>query len=487
MLNKKKRTIVYSKTDTIDTSKKIKTADDEPSPLKIGSKSLSKPISKITSKSNSTSSTIIKTNQQISSTTINRSNKMPAKVLKDSIDKNSMDQGVKRPIGKGVKYSMEKHVKDSISYPEVSNSLEDRFYYSILYTLRSNKKHKTFQDGFAFLNGSKCMIYDTDRKVVAQSTIKKDDIIYENEMNMGDKIVMFSDLISKETFDEFFNSSLSDSSATTLSKPLLLSKGSLNNGPLHKPNHMMPKSTKIKKVSPKFDPFAESSFILYHPPKDSDNLVHVVLEPYLSDKMRPHQLEGVKFMYECVTGLRKLDNGDATKGCILADTMGIGKTFQAIALIRTMLTQSPYGFKRPHATKIMVVTPASLVKPWVNEVNKWLGKERIKTIWIGEENKRDTISKIESFLNAKLMPLMIISYEQLRVHMKLLNDAKFDLMICDEGHRLKNPESQTTKSLESIQCEHRIVLTGTPFQNNFNEYYTLINFVNPGCIGTIEY
>jgi SNF2 family DNA or RNA helicase len=74
--------------------------------------------------------------------------------------------------------------------------------------------------------------------------------------------------------------------------------------------------------------------------------------------MRPHQREGVKFMYECVMGLRDIPGGG--RGCLLADEMGLGKTLQCLALIYTLLKQGPYG--HPITRKALIVTPTTLVK-----------------------------------------------------------------------------------------------------------------------------
>lgn len=60
----------------------------------------------------------------------------------------------------------------------------------------------------------------------------------------------------------------------------------------------------------------------------------------------------------------------------------------------------------------------------------------------------------------------------------------FDLMVCDEGHRLKNNSTNTSLALRKIECKRRILLTGTPIQNELAEFYALIDFVNPGILGT---
>lgn len=79
------------------------------------------------------------------------------------------------------------------------------------------------------------------------------------------------------------------------------------------------------------------------------------------------RLEGVKFLWECVTGRRI----PGSYGCIMADEMGLGKTLQCITLMWTLLRQSPDV--KPEIDKVIVVSPSSLVRNWSNEVQKWLG------------------------------------------------------------------------------------------------------------------
>ena len=97
--------------------------------------------------------------------------------------------------------------------------------------------------------------------------------------------------------------------------------------------------------------------------------VAVVVDPYIAGKLRPHQREGVRWMYRVLHGLEP-DAGPHT-GCLLADDMGLGKSLQSIALVWTMLKQGPRGV--PTAKRVLLVCPASLVGAWGAEFNKWIG------------------------------------------------------------------------------------------------------------------
>lgn len=79
---------------------------------------------------------------------------------------------------------------------------------------------------------------------------------------------------------------------------------------------------------------------------------------------------------------------------------------------------------------------------------------------------------------------MITSYEMLVRCIEEIEKINFDLMICDEGHRLKNNNTNVSIALNQINCKRRVLLTGTPIQNELAEFYALIDFVNPGILGT---
>lgn len=210
----------------------------------------------------------------------------------------------------------------------------------------------------------------------------------------------------------------------------------------------------------------------------------VVIDPRLAKILRPHQVAGVKFLYRCTSGL--VD--PIAKGCIMADEMGLGKTLQCLALMWTLLKQSPRG-KRT-IEKCIIVCPSSLVRNWANEIVKWLGEGVLTPLAVdGRTVKSSELSQaLQQWAVASgrniVRPVLIISYETLRRNVDRLAGTEVGLILADEGHRLKNGDSLTFNALNSLRCERRVILSGTPIQNDLSEYYSLLNFANPGYLGT---
>ncbi|KAI9593850.1 P-loop containing nucleoside triphosphate hydrolase protein [Syncephalis fuscata] len=216
---------------------------------------------------------------------------------------------------------------------------------------------------------------------------------------------------------------------------------------------------------------------------ESNREVHVVLDPMLTQVLRPHQVEGVRFLYECTTGLR-VENA---YGCIMADEMGLGKTLQCITLLWTLLRQSPNP-RQPTIDKCLIVCPSSLVKNWANELIKWL-KGRLQCIAIdGKGSKEQVIKNLEQFASGHGRgnghPVLVVSYETLRCNIAALQKTPIGLILCDEGHRLKNSNSLTFQALTQLNVQRRVILSGTPIQNDLSEYFSLLNFANPGLLGS---
>lgn len=211
--------------------------------------------------------------------------------------------------------------------------------------------------------------------------------------------------------------------------------------------------------------------------------VPVVIDPRLGKILRPHQSEGVKFLYRCTTGLVS----DQARGCIMADEMGLGKTLQCIALMWTLLKQSPQPGK-PTIEKCIIVCPSSLVRNWANELVKWLGAAAPGVLALdGKLSREQMFESVQRWADAKgravLQPVLISSYETLRNFQEALGDTPIGLLLCDEGHRLKNSDSLTFQSLALLNVPRRVILSGTPIQNDLSEYFSLINFAIPDVLG----
>ena len=190
-------------------------------------------------------------------------------------------------------------------------------------------------------------------------------------------------------------------------------------------------------------------------------------------------------------GMRSFDG----QGCILADDMGLGKTLMSITTMWTLLNQ---GFVKGESAvrKVMVVCPTSLIGNWDNEIRKWVG-ERCVTFPVQGDPKK----VIKNFLSYRGKAVMIVSYETQRLYSKIFENFSrsssqlttansssiyCDLLICDEAHKLKNADSGLAKSLNLIPAKKRILLSGTPMQNELTEFYNMVNFCNPMVLGSLS-
>lgn len=205
-------------------------------------------------------------------------------------------------------------------------------------------------------------------------------------------------------------------------------------------------------------------------------VVDVHIEPRLAEKLRPHQIDGIRFLYDGVMDLRDLDSSSC--GVILADDMGLGKTVQTIAVIQMLLKQSCYAgaIRNKVIERAVVVCPSSLVKNWRNEFLKWTGNS-LTTACV------DQNTNIKSMINGRY-DVLIINYEKLRTHVKDIAEAlpHFGLLVCDEAHRIKSKTSKTTKAFEHLRIDRRILLTGTPIQNNLSEFHAMMDFIAPSLL-----
>uniref|UniRef100_A0A2C9L5H7 DNA repair and recombination protein RAD54B n=1 Tax=Biomphalaria glabrata TaxID=6526 RepID=A0A2C9L5H7_BIOGL len=381
----------------------------------------------------------------------------------------------------------------SSNVPDVTSTPGSK-YFQVVWCKLSKKKHKKWEgDAVLVVSGRSATLYDTEGKVIGRGSGYKvaqlESLSESNMLVVAGKEVEVLSVIKEEDFKsgKCFNATGMDTSSSVtpvtfnptvskgIPKPFIspLLKSSSDSQPVSKDV-----SEKLPTL-PKYDPNLPGALVLPQPSAEyqwkynqqGQPVVDVVVDPYLSSSLRNHQREGVVFLYECVMGMRNYQG----HGAILADDMGLGKTLQCITLIWTLLKQGPFG-GRPVVKKVLVVTPGSLVKNWFLEFKKWLGLERLNVFAVSGDKKP------EEFVKSNKYPVLVISYEMFVRCSEILTDVNFDLIICDEGHRLKNTAAKTTAIMMGLPCKKRVVLTGTPVQNDLQEFYSIVQFCNPGLL-----
>ncbi|KAH3685805.1 hypothetical protein WICPIJ_003218 [Wickerhamomyces pijperi] len=276
----------------------------------------------------------------------------------------------------------------------------------------------------------------------------------------------------------------SNSSTTNTS---LASKQFKPMNPLSDPSHNNAATQSLHKRPKLGEPLYDATLpdsIVFNKLNDDD--IDVVIDPHLAKSLRPHQVKGVKFLYDCVMGIKD----SQTNGALLADDMGLGKTLQTITLLWTLLKQSPYdeGYKNPVVSKVLIACPVTLVGNWKREFKKWLPMNRVSVLTLNSRNgiARDK-QDLKGFGRGRVYQVLIMGYEKIANMKDELQEIDFDILVCDEGHRLKNNSNKTLQALNSLDVQKKILLTGTPIQNDLNEFFNIIDFINPGVLGTLAH
>lgn len=180
----------------------------------------------------------------------------------------------------------------------------------------------------------------------------------------------------------------------------------------------------------------------------------------LNAKLRPYQKEGLRW-------LNFLD--DFKLGGCLADDMGLGKTLQIISFIKHL--KSKTKSKIPH----LIIVPTSLIFNWNEEVKKFCPSLKVFTLSGGNRTK-DT-SEFKNY------DIIITTYGIAINDIVYLKKYQFNYIILDESQTIKNPISKRFKAVRLLKATNRLVLTGTPIENNTFDLYAQMTFVNPGLLG----
>ncbi|ORZ31082.1 SNF2 family N-terminal domain-domain-containing protein [Catenaria anguillulae PL171] len=185
------------------------------------------------------------------------------------------------------------------------------------------------------------------------------------------------------------------------------------------------------------------------------------------NKLMPHQLQGLNWL---------IGNWMGRWNCVLADEMGLGKTVQIVAFVQFL-------FAKHRRYPVLVVVPNSTLDNWEREFNKWAPQLHVVPSW-GAAIDRELIAEKELFASvgsakkpASLKCHVVLATYESVMAMDGLKRVHWDLLVVDEGHRLKNDESKLFKHLMELTFDHKILLTGTPLQNNLRELFNLMSFL----------
>ncbi|CAD6891549.1 unnamed protein product [Tilletia laevis] len=188
----------------------------------------------------------------------------------------------------------------------------------------------------------------------------------------------------------------------------------------------------------------------------------------IGGKLKEYQLKGLQWM---VSLYNNRLNG------ILADEMGLGKTIQTISLVTFLIE------KKRQPGPYLVIVPLSTLTNWINEFAKWAPSVMV-IVYKGSPPARKALA---AQVKSGNFQVVLTTYEYIIREKQVLGKVKWLHMIIDEGHRMKNTQSKLTVTLtQHYTSRYRLLLTGTPLQNNLPELWALLNFVLPRIFNSVK-
>ncbi len=181
---------------------------------------------------------------------------------------------------------------------------------------------------------------------------------------------------------------------------------------------------------------------------------HPLRKELLRAELLPYQLDGIAFA---------VGAGRA----VLADDMGLGKTIQGIGVAELLARE--IGIK-----KVLIVCPTSLKSQWRNEIGRFC--QRSCQLVLGRASERASQYGNESFFT-------VCNYEQVLRDLLAIEQVSWDLIVLDEGQRIKNWEGQTSRVIKGLKSPFALVLSGTPLENRLDDLYSVVQFVNDRRLG----
>lgn len=183
--------------------------------------------------------------------------------------------------------------------------------------------------------------------------------------------------------------------------------------------------------------------------------------------LKEYQIKGLQWMVSLYNN--KL-NG------ILADEMGLGKTIQSISLIT-------YLIEKKGEDKFLVIVPLSTITNWALEFEKWAPSVKVIVFKGSPQQRKELLFDIRM----GNFQVILTTYEYIIKERPMLSRFHYSHMIIDEGHRMKNAQSKLSLTLKQYyRTKNRLILTGTPLQNNLPELWALLNFVLPKIFNSVK-
>lgn len=186
-------------------------------------------------------------------------------------------------------------------------------------------------------------------------------------------------------------------------------------------------------------------------------------------ELRPYQKRGLAWLvYQSRLGL----------GCCLADDMGLGKTIQLIAELLYHAEQAPNDTRGT-----LLVCPTSVVGNWQRELERFA-----PSLKVVRHHGADRAASLEELEETMSTPntVVITTYGLARRDMEFLKQRMWSRFVLDEAQAIKNVASQRSQAVREIRAEFRVALTGTPVENRLSELWSILDFLNPGLLGTHE-
>ncbi|KAJ8037609.1 DNA excision repair protein ERCC-6 [Holothuria leucospilota] len=193
-------------------------------------------------------------------------------------------------------------------------------------------------------------------------------------------------------------------------------------------------------------------------------------------KLYRYQMTGVRWMWEL---------HQQRAGGIMGDEMGLGKTIQMIAFLAGLKhshLRDP-DFRYSGLGPVLIICPATVMHQWVREFHKWYPDFRVAILHTSGSFMGSKATLVRDIVNSH--GILVTSYTTCRIQQELLHKFEWHYVVLDEGHKIRNPDAESTIACKQFRTPHRLILTGSPLQNNLQELWSLFDFVFPGKLGTL--